>query len=29
MGMTVAKDAMDFVNDFTPLNKSKQFYDAY
>ena len=29
MGMTVAKDAMDFVKDFTPLKKSKQFYDAY
>jgi hypothetical protein len=29
MGITVAKDAMDFVKDFTPLQKSKQFYDAY
>jgi len=29
MGMTVAKDAMDFVKDFTPLKNSKQFYDAY
>ena len=29
MGMTVAKDAMDFVKDYTPLKKSKQFYDAY